>query len=143
MLQTYLGNDSEIICPEYIDGYAVVRLSSSVFSKCKNMIRKLTIPPTVQQIPEVIFKNCPELETIEILGVSEYYDVLDGCLYEKSDSTIPFCERKKDAVTIPGNVKQFGTYTFWDCNSLSEVVISSNDITIPIDLFIGCKGLKR
>ena len=35
VLQTYLGNDSEIICPEYIDGYDVVRLSSSVFQNAK------------------------------------------------------------------------------------------------------------
>lgn len=142
VLQTYLGNDSEIICPEYIDGYAVVRLSSSVFSKCKNMIRKLTIPPTVQQIPEAIFKNCPELETIEILGVSECYDVINGCLYEKRDGAILFCNRKADVITIPENARQIGAYAFSDCNRLSEVKIAPNEITLPKKLFIDCTGLK-
>ena len=142
VLQTYLGNDSEIICPEYIDGYDVVRLSSSVFSKCKNTIRKLTIPPSVQQIPEAVFRNCPELETIGILGVSEYYDVINGCLYEKRNGAVLFCNRKADTITIPESVKQIGTYTFSDCNRLSEVKITSNEITLPKKLFIDCTGLK-
>ena len=142
VLQTYLGNDSDIICPEYIDNYAVVRLSSSVFSKCKNTIRKLTIPPSVQQIPEAVFRNCPELETIEILGVSEYYDVIDGCLYEKRDGAILFCNRKADSITIPESVRQIGAYTFCDCNTLSEVNITPNEITLPKKLFIDCTGLK-
>ena len=142
VLKTYLGNDSEIICPKYIDGYDVVRLSSSLFSKCKNTIRKLTIPPSVQQISEAVFRNCPELETIEILGVSEYYDVIDGCLYEKRDCAILFCNRKADSITIPESVRQIGTYTFSDCNILGEVNITPNKITLPKKLFIDCTGLK-
>lgn len=142
VLQTYLGDNSEIICPEYIDEYAVVRFSSSVFSKCKNTIRKLTIPPSVQLIPEAVFRNCPELETIEILGVSEYYDVINGCLYEKRNGAILFCNRKADTITIPESVRQIGTYTFSDCNRLSEVKVTPNEITLPKKLFIDCTGLK-
>lgn len=141
-LRTYLGSDTEVICPEFIEGYPVIRLSSSTFSKCKDTTVKLFIPSSIQKIPEGIFKNCPVLETIEILGANDYYEVLDGCLYDKRNGTILFCDRTRDEVTIQRNVKQLGTYALGDSNSLRKITISSNDITIPIDLFKGCKRLK-
>lgn len=143
VLQTYLGEDTEVICPESIEGYPVVRLSSNVFLKCKDTPIKLIIPSSVQYISKEIFKSCVKLETIEIMDYSEYYEFKDGCLYEKKTGAIIFCSRKKEMVTIQGDVREIGMYTFSDCNRLSEVNIAANDITLPKDLFIGCNKLKK
>ena len=77
-------------------------------------LTSVNIPGSVVSISENPFYHCTELTEINILGYNEYYESLNGVLYNKSiTSVIAYPAGKNDTeYTILGNVTTIGSHAF-------------------------------
>jgi hypothetical protein len=90
------------------------------------------LPSTVKQIRDGAFKDCTQLNNIELpesleqIGKKAFY----GCTTLSS-------------VLLPSTVKQFGDAAFRDCTQLKYVKIQEGVEQIPDVTFFGCTSLSR
>lgn len=89
-------------------------------------LTSITIPDTVKNIGENVFKNCTSLKTVTI---------------GKGITTIPKQTFYKctalESVTIPSTVTEIGQQAFYQCSSLASISIPSGVTTIGANAFCG------
>lgn len=89
-------------------------------------LTSITIPDTVENIGENVFKNCTSLKTVTI---------------GKGITTIPKQTFYKctalESVTIPSTVTEIGQQAFYQCSSLASISIPSGVTTIGANAFCG------
>ena len=132
----YLGNESNIVIPSYIDGYRVNTLSAYAFENYDNL-KSLTIPSTVSNISNVFqLKNYENLESITIEAGHENYASVDGALFNKDKTELILCPSGyKGSYTVPNSVTTICYRAFYECKNLKKVSIPSSVTTIDRDVF--------
>ena len=115
------ANDSVISIPDQINGYDNIRILSSAFFNCKNLV-EIKVNPT-----------------------NKNYSSQDGILYNKSlTNLIKYpAEKQGDSFTIPDSTTYIETNAFAFCNKLLSITIPSNVITISINAIYPCYNLKE
>ncbi|MBD5542770.1 MAG: leucine-rich repeat domain-containing protein [Lachnospiraceae bacterium] len=69
----YIGNDTNVTVPEWIEGYPVRSLADRAFAECKGLI-SISLPNSILLWSEELFSGCSSLETIslpEVFGTKE------------------------------------------------------------------------
>ena len=120
-LERYWGISEEIVIPngvESIDKYAF-----NDYRRNHYPIKKLTIPGTVKEISDDLFKKMP----IEELVLEE------GVAYIGSSA---FSHSKIKKLTLPSTMKRIGDFAFCDCD-LTELILNEEIEEIFFDAFVG------
>lgn len=133
---SYVGNDTIINIPEYIDGQIIIEISDNTF-KNNDKVEKIYIPDTITTIGNNAFENCINLKSIDLssnlTGCGAY--AFSGCL-------------SLESIVIPGKLKVIGPetgdgYVFNNCTSLKTVVISEGVENLGTYTFYKCKSLEN
>ena len=111
-------------------------------------------------------KNCDNLQNIKITNKSEKFSTFDGVLYDKTESTLLACPKKRrgvvkvkngtqtitdnafygssiEEVEMPDSVKRLRKCAFYDCQKLQKVKLSNSLKVIPDSCFNFCVSLHE
>jgi hypothetical protein len=110
--------------------YTVVSIFRMAFHSALG-VRRVTLPPTIEEIQEEAFCYSFGLNTIK----------LNNGLKRIGESAFYFCKNLMEVI-IPDNVTQLGRYAFGECQSLREVVIGSG-ISKMEGTFRACDDLSK
>ncbi|MBQ7688634.1 MAG: leucine-rich repeat protein [Clostridia bacterium] len=92
-------------------------------------IENITLPPNLTGSLNA-FRNCTNLEQIDIPAGVTYVDGFDGCT-------------SLERVSIPDTVTEIGMDAFKNCSALQEIDIHSATKKIGTEAFSGCTALRR
>lgn len=124
-IQEYVGNDTDIIIPDKINGKTVVGITDDAFKNVKYKFM-VTLPNTITQISST--KN-------------EKEDWLGNV---KTEWTGPFINNKNLVeVTFSNSIKTIGDYAFSGCTNLKNVNFSSNVTSIGQYAFNKCTSIAN
>ena len=107
-----------VVIPSFFDGQVVTGISGTVF-KGNTSITSVTIPHTVQNIPDGAFEGCTALtevympEGLQTIGENAF----KGCTSMQS-------------VVVPKSVKTIGDHAFADCTQLKYVYLSNTQTRV-------------
>lgn len=131
-LTRYNGSDAKVVIPGTLDGYPVSAMASTAFPQ-KDTITEITIPKEMTDIPALTFCQISTLGKFTVEEGNEKYFARDGILYCKEQDTVYnqntlklFCcppAKQMETVTIPGDVEMVGSYAFYKCTGIGDVVI--------------------
>lgn len=108
-LNSYLGNDTNLVIPSEIGGQTVVALREQLFYQNESVV-SVTVPAGVRTIPEAAFYECPALETVTILSAD---DILIGGYAFKG------CAALEEVHFAGGGTVDVGDYVFYGCEGLA------------------------
>lgn len=151
----YVGDDSEVIVPSYIDGKPVmvidngafqdninvtsitlksgiVEIGSSAFSSAKALV-SIELPDTLVIIGQSAFASCSNLESIEIPSSVTYI----------GSSAFENAQRLSEVIINEGYEEAtIDSYAFKNCAMLTKIIVPGNYITIGTSAFNGCNALE-
>jgi len=137
----YTGAGGAITIPSTLGGYATRFIGESAFSWCTSLT-SVTIPSSVTSIGNRAFAACSSLTAINVDEGNANYASVNGVLYNKAMTALILCPSgKAGAFTIPNSVTSIGDYAFYDCASLTSVIIGSGVTSIGAGAFYGCTSL--
>ncbi len=122
----YLGSDTDIVVPSYIDGYPVVSLGQYTFSGNTNL-QSIVLPNTLTTISNHVFRNCTNLTSVTfgnsvgMLGPNSF----EGCT-------------SITEMNLPDSVQTIGGYAFNNCTNLEKIYIPTGLTSIGGYAFNGC-----
>ena len=107
-------------------------------------IASVMIPDSVVSIRDGVFMDCSLLASINVEGNNPNYTSVDGNLYSKDGKKLLVYAPGKTATlfTVPADVTAIGTFAFYECTYLTEVVIPIGVTTVETDAFAWCDDLK-
>ena len=148
-----------LVIPEEIEGYPVVRITNHAFSDYS--LTGVIIPENVQAIEMGAFGSCRFLKYIYISSSVSEIDIsafptenlenitvsrdnmsfcsIDGVLYSKTQTILWGCPAKKQHLQIPTTVSEIVSFT--DCDELDDLSIPECVITIGAYAFQSCDGI--
>ena len=121
---------------------SVTSIDSYAFFKCTSL-KSVKIPDSVTSIGSDAFLCCSSLTTIEVSNYNENYSSTDGILFNKDKSkliTYP-AGKPNETYEIPDSVTGIGYYAFYNCASLSNVIIPNSVTSIGFSAFVYCTSL--
>ena len=144
---------TELIVPQYIDGYRVTAIGSQAFKGCAHLT-SVVIPEGVTMIGSSAFEDCTSLENVALpesltfidtfafnsctelrtIVLPEKLEVINGSAFKQSGIT---------SIEIPASVKSIGSEAFYYCESLENVTLHDGLETIGDSVFNGCASLKE
>ena len=162
-LESYEGEQENVIIPEYIEGMRVSELDGTFMFT--NVVT-VKIPKTVEVIgPMSTFSFC--MQRIEVDSDNPNFCSIDGVLFDKNVKTLcqyP-CEYGESIYVIPDGVETIEMYAFEMARELTDVILPDSLKTVKEDAFevtginkiefsenvetigpkaiIGCKNLKE
>ena len=121
----------------------VTKVGESAFYGCSGFDKTLTIPKSLTNLGTSPFFLCDNLQSISVDGLNTKYASVDGILYDKNVDTLLICPGARiAAVTIPEKLKVIGTYSFYNCKSLTgSIQIPANVNLIGDYAFYGCTSI--
>lgn len=140
--------------PSEIDGLPVTAIRENAFSQCRQGVKKIVVPNTVEKIGKWAFANMNDLEEAyipsSVVEIGEY--LFGGCnnltklTFEAKVTSIPenfiySCKNLKE-VSIPETVTTIGEWAFANCGTLKRLVIPNGVTSIGARAFSGCKQLN-
>ncbi len=103
-------------------------------------LTNISIGNQVGSIDYHAFHNCPELVSIIVDSNNTIYDSRENCnaiIETRTNTLIIGCKNS----TIPNSVIKIGEYAFWNCKTLSSIIIPEGVTTIGRSAFWECSGL--
>lgn len=143
---SYRGWDKDVVIPSKIDGKKVTKISSIdyVGYSSTSKITRITIPKTVTNIAEGVFRGCASLREIIIDSKNKHYISEDGVLFTKErDVLVSVMPIKKGTYVIPEGVTRIGNSAFANSVHLTEIVFSNSVKTIGSYAFSNCKNISN
>ncbi len=134
---------------------SVTSIGARAFSQCTSLT-EIYIPDSVTQIGSQAFRFCLSLESANIpSGVTDISGIYNDCISLKSitipdnitcisDSAFMGCD-SLESITIPSTVTKIGSYAFYHCDSLAEIIYEGECNVAMIDqsAFGWCTSLKE
>jgi len=105
----YLGSDTAIVVPDYIEGTPVVAIAENAFTNNTSMTA-IVLPESITAVGASAFKGCTALATM----------TLPGGMTVVEESTFEGCT-SLTSVTLPNGITTIGKRAFYGCTSLSEM----------------------
>ena len=149
----YIGNDTDIIIPNEIDGFKVVSMESGTFEN-NEKIRSVVLPDSITEISYKLFSGCTNLKSVVIpenvtkICAQAFYECknlesapLPDKLKEIDNFAFYHCEKLK-AVDLPKNLKKLDFSAFDSCFSIKSVVIPASLREIGGQAFVFCFSLS-
>ena len=127
-VQSYEGDEPEVVIPEIYCGKPVTILLDNLFSG-HSEIRSVKIPDSVTQMGGFLFDGCTELKKIDLPA-----ELRDMWGYA-------FVRCGIEEITLPEHVSSIVSFTFKDCKNLKKVVCNQSLKKIYAWAFSGCDQL--
>lgn len=128
-IESYMGNDKEVVIPDEICGKKVVSLGE--YSFCWSDIEKVTLNESLVKISRNTFSSLSNLKEV----------IFNKNLKEIDENSFADC-KSLTSVNIPQGVKKIGESAFNKCTSLENVNLSCSIKTIEKNTFFGCISLR-
>jgi len=119
-------------------------ISPDSFIDCEKL-KTLTIGKDVEEIyPYRMITDYPTIENIEVDSGNQNYLSIDGNLYSSDAKTIIRYAPGKanESFTLPSTVETVGKYAFYNCISLTSIVIGDSVEALKSFAFQDCTELK-
>lgn len=163
-IKRYLGNATDVVVPDVIDGYPVTAISYDAFRNCSGVI-SIVLPDAITEISESLlddcinlqyiyigknvanlegyyFSECLNLVEIEISPENAKYKTVDGVLYTADGASLLRCPPQKyGSVVVPASVTSIGDSAFYNCVRLTSVTLPEGLKNIGYDAFSGASAL--
>lgn len=151
-LDEYVGTDTEINTPRFIDNMLVVQYGSYCFANNETVKSVVTSSP-LWVIDDYAFTNCIRLESFEFnyalhtIGVGAFSgtaSLKDINLEEsvvKSISAFAFADSGLEEVSLPSTCLSIDRYAFLRCTSLRKISIPDSVTEIADNAFEDCDNL--
>jgi|LSQX01.3.fsa_nt_gb hypothetical protein len=149
----YLGNPTNVIIPNEIEGVSVISIGREAFRDCTSLFT-ITFPESVTNLGFRAFHGTPWLENYQDDFVIECNGIL--ILYKGTNSIVTIPEsvtnigngafyRCSDLtkVTIPNSVASIGEHAFEYCTILISITIPDSVTSIGGGAFASCKSLTE
>ena len=117
----YIGDDTELVIPEEIDGKIVTVIGENAFAFCETLI-EIRIPDSVEVIDDYCFWGCYNLASITI----------PDSVMEIGNNAFDACERLINA-TIGKGVRTIGELPFCNCISLKSISVDIENTAYSSD----------
>lgn len=128
-------------------------IGDSAFEDC-SVLNKVSLPETVTELGEEVFKNCISLESLEASGIQEignaaFYNCsslvdtsfLTG-VNDLGEEAFYGC-RTLTEIELPETLSQMGESCFENCVALKKITINGTLTGISRYCFYGCRDLKE
>lgn len=125
----YIGSATSVTIPATYKGASVTKIGNAAFASCRTLTR-VTIPNTVTILDSNAFKNCYNLNNIEI--PSSVYSIGPEAFYGCESLT---------SINIPDSVTYIQQAAFKGCRNLKTVTIGNGLDSIPEQAFALCEKL--
>lgn len=104
----------------------------------------INIPASVRSIGEGVFSSFIKLEWVVVDACNEYYDTLNGVLYDRREKKlIAYLNGiERDRYIIPEGIVIIGKEAFQHCPNLKSIKVSQTVTTIEKKAFYRCKKLE-
>ena len=120
---------------------SVTGIGDYAFGYCSSLI-SVTIPGSVTSIGEAAFAGGST--SVNVSRENQNYCSVDGGLYDKQKTTIFHPGKiQNGAFRVPDGVNRIGDSAFFDCTSLTSVIIPKSVTSIGSLAFLGCIRLTN
>lgn len=123
---------------------SITTVGDSAFYGCIKLAGTLSIPDPVASIGRFAFTNTA-LTTFYVGNGSSSFSVIDGVLFNKTQTTLLLCPYGKTTAnyTIPSTVTTVGDAAFYGCSGITGILtIPASVITIGAKAFMNSTGLS-
>ncbi|MBE6607787.1 MAG: leucine-rich repeat domain-containing protein [Ruminococcaceae bacterium] len=129
MIDGYTGDTPELTIPDEIDGYTVKYIGKEAFAN-DTVLKKVTIPDSVEIIYDYAFSACVNLKTVKLSG--NLKEIGLGAFFD--------CSSLKTA-ELPNRLEKIDVSAFENCKLLKSLKIPQSCAEIGTDAFLGCENL--
>lgn len=142
-IQAYLGDETNVVIPDSIDGLIVSTIGNWAFYENTNTVT-VTIGRNISRINGVPFFLCVELTDIIVDSQNDSFCSVDGVLFNKSMTSLICYPSGKisSSYTIPEGVKTIEMDSFLLASKLESVYLSNTVEMIIDEAFIGCENIS-
>ena len=112
-IQKFIGNEKDVVIPNYIEGYPVRRITNRCFKNAQ--IESLVVSENVEYIYDSAFLNCEKLKSV----VTKSKNLVIGIWAFKNCSSLT-------NLTLGEGVVEIGACAFEECFSLTDIHIPSS-----------------
>ena len=120
-------------------------IGSYAFYNCSNL-ETISISKTVETIGDYAFDNCEKLTTFTVDSDNQNYSNDEyGVLFNKDKTELVLYPEgnTQTSYTVPNTVKTINKRAFYDCENITDVIISDGVTTIGESAFASCGNLKN
>lgn len=119
---------------DYVVPDSVTSIGDGAFQNCGNLT-SITLPDSLLSINPDLFIWCYNLAYIEVSESHPIYSGVDGVLFNKDQTELILCPGgKRGSYIIPDGVTSIGDYAFYDCYSLTSIMIPGSVTSIGRDV---------
>ncbi len=122
---SYARNDTEVSIPDKHNNLPIISIGAEAFENA-SMLRKLTIPASVEVVEDGSFKNCSQLSEILIRGTSRTYSSIGGILFNYDGTELIAYPANKIAAkyAVGVGVDTIKPYAFYN-NLIGGIILPS------------------
>lgn len=132
VIDKWLGEDrKEAVVPAEIDGYQVTRIGKEAFKNCKQL-EVIELPDTVYSIETEAFAGCESLHKINLPAGLKH--IMCG-IFRNCTGLIE--------IELPDSLSNISFETFQGCTSLRKVKLPKQMRDLGNDVFSGCVSLEE
>ena len=139
----YLGNGTDVIIPEQIEGIPVTRIDGEAFRDNVN-IKSVSMPDSITYIEAGAFANCSELTEVSL---SKKLANIEAHAFYNCDKIteieIPKSLVKTETAYLYEYAGGFVYGPFYGCDGLKTITFEKGITTIANGLFANCPGIEN
>ena len=148
IIKAYLGNDTNLVVPEEVNGVTPVSIGENCFRNSN--IESIALPDTVNNLLSHSFYGCDKLSNINLSNIKYIgKEALSGCSSLTQDvelSSVEYIDERGLAGTYFKSVKlpkcvQADDYAFENC--AARDIVLNNATTLGNNAFYNCKNLEN
>ena len=138
--QYYLSSIKNVVISD-----GATTIGSCAFNNCTNL-ETITLPGSIETIGDGAFNSCNKLVNINVDSSNENYsNDTYGVLFNKDKTTLILYPEgnTRTSYTVPNTVKTIDKRAFYNCDNLTDIIISDGVTTIGDSAFASCGNLKN
>ena len=139
----YTGSGGDVTIPNSTNSYPVTCIGSNAFYGCIT-VTAVTIPSSVTNIGLKAFAGCPALTNLTVNAANSNYTSAGGVLFDQPMTTlIQYPGGLAGSYSVSNSVLTIGSFAFYYCSRLTNVVIAGSVASIGAQAFAWCSGLTN